>query len=440
MNQKFKLLNPLIAPLLSLGFIVFSSTPFLTYISLKLQQEGFTETLIGIIQSSFYLGFLLGSLRAEKIIIRVGYIRSFVCFAALFGATILIQGLYIHTILWIVMRIIAGISIAALYVIIESWLLTGSSPKKRGRTLSIYMIALYASQSFSQMLLKIIDLKTLTAFLVFGTLAYLSIIPVSINYSKTPQTSPDNVKKSFREIYKSSPFSFWGAFIAGMILSALYSFVPIFAQMKGLSVPYIMTITLAGGFLLQWPIGHLSDIFDRRKILIISSFCLVIPSLLMIFFSYHTFLSYIFCFLLGGFSFVIYPISITQVSDTVDTPYIPFVVGIIAVTYGIGATIGPFMTSLLMEWHISGIFIFITILSALLTLIGIYFRIKFPKVTPKEEKGGFMPISASAPIGTEIASKALEQNKEETLTEKTENPETKEEPPKEEPPSNKPKE
>jgi len=412
MQKKLKLINPLIAPLLSLFFIIFSSTPFTTYISLKLQFEGFTEALIGLIHSAFYFGFLIGSVRAEKIIIRVGYIRSFVAYAAIFGATILIQGMYIHTILWMVSRFVGGFSIAALYIIIESWLLSGSSQKTRGRFLSVYMIVLYGAQAFSQMFVQLLDVKTLIAFLFFGFSAYLSIIPVAVIYSKTPETTHDIIKKKISEVYKYAPYSFYGAFISGLILSSIYSFLPIFAQVNGLSVPYIMTITLAGGFVLQWPIGSFSDIFERRKVLISSGLCLIIPCVLMLFFANLPFFAYLFCFFVGGFSFVIYPISISHASDKFDYKYIPFVMGIMSLTYGIGATIGPFLTSLFMEKNSSGIFLFITFFAFILTLFGIYFRIKYPKITPKEEKTEFIPISGSVPIGSELTSQAIEQTKE----------------------------
>ncbi|NGX34055.1 MAG: putative MFS-type transporter YcaD [Candidatus Anoxychlamydiales bacterium] len=432
MNQKLKSLNPLIAPLLSLAFVVCSSTPFLTFISLKLQVEGFTETVIGIVQSSFYLGFLIGSLRAEKIIARVGYIRSFVCFSAIFGATVLIQGMYISAILWTIMRIIGGVSIATLYVIIESWILSGSSQKTRGKTLSLYMIALYGSQSLSQMLIDVVNIETITPFLLFGILCYLSIVPISINYSKTPESQSEIMKKSYLEVYKASPLSFWGSLSSGIILGAIYSFLPIFATLNNIRVSYIMTITIAGGFLLQWPIGYLSDIFDRRKVLITSAILAIIPSILMIFFSNVTYFAYFLCFLLGGFTFVIYPISISQACDRFDTKYVPFVVGFMAMTYGIGAIIGPFVTSLFMEISIYALFIFIAIVSSLLGIIGIYFRMKYPKITPKEEKSEFMPISASAPIGTDIASKTIERNKE-NIIESFKHPDKKEEEEKEEP-------
>ncbi|MFA6119297.1 MAG: MFS transporter [Parachlamydiales bacterium] len=404
MKQKFKEFNPLVAPLLSLFFVISSSCLFTTFVTLKLKNENFTETLIGLIHSSFYFGYLVGSVRAEKLIYRIGYIRSFVAFAALFGASILVQGLYIHTILWMLTRFIAGVSLAALYVIIESWLLSGSTQNTRGRILSVYMIILYGAQSLSQMFIGFVDLNTLTAFLVFGILTYLSILPVSINYSKTPESSSEITKKSIKEIFRHAPYSFWGCLISGLILSAIYSFLPYYAQSENLRVSYIMTITIAGGFVLQWPIGLFSDLFERRKVLIASSALLFLSCLMMIFFSsVHHMLAYLFCFFIGGFSFVIYPISISHATDKFDSKYIPFIIGIMSVLYGIGATVGPFMTSLFMEFDSSGIFIFIALFALISTLSGIYYKIKIPKRTPKSEKTEFMPISAIAPLSTDTS-------------------------------------
>ena len=408
----FKFLNPYIAPLLSMAFLICSSAPFLSYISVKLQLAGFSDKLIGIVQSSFYLGYLIGSIKTEKLIRRIGYIRSFVFFAALFGATILIQGKFINFWIWTLMRIVAGISIAALYIVIESWFLSSSSSNTRGRVLSLYMIAVYISQAFSQMILKVISFEDLGAFLIFGIFCFLSIIPLSINYSKTPETSSEHIKKSILELYKTAPSSFWGSFISGTILSSIYSFLPIFAKLNNFEVSYMMTITIAGGFILQWPIGYLSDLFDRRKVLIINCLLLIIPSILSIFFIKSAATSYFLCMLLGGFSFVIYPISINQACDKLDVKYIPFVAGIMSVLYGIGATIGPFLTSLFMTKFSFGIFIYIPIMALILASAAMYFKLKLPKLVPKEEKSEFMPVSGSTPISSDLASQAIDKTKE----------------------------
>jgi hypothetical protein len=71
-----------------------------------------------------------------------------------------------------------------------------------------------------------------------------------------------------------------------------------------------------------------------------------------------------------------------------------------------------------MEWFTSGVFLFIAMTSLILVIIGSYIRIKFPTIIPKEEKGEFMPISASAPIVTEMASKTTIESKKEISSEK----------------------
>ena len=53
---------------------------------------------------------------------------------------------------------------------------------------------------------------------------------------------------------------------------------PIFARDIGLSVvriSQVMGLTILGGLVLQWPIGHLSDIFNRRKVIVCVVLCLM---------------------------------------------------------------------------------------------------------------------------------------------------------------------
>ena len=412
MKNKLRLVNPLIAPLLSLGFIVCSSSPFTTFISLKLQAENITETIIGFVHAAFYLGFLVGSIRAEKVIKRIGYIRAFSTFSALFGFTILILSLKVNPILWMFMRFLAGLSIAEIYVIIESWLLAGSTSKTRGRILSIYMVILYASQSFSQLFLNITPLTTTLPFIMFAILCFASIIPVTLNYSKAPETSHEGEKITFKETYNSAPFSFFGCLISGLLLSSIYSFLPLYAKLSNISAPYIMTITLAGGFLLQWPLGLLSDMFNRRKVLLLISIFVFVPSFIIIFLNHTITLIFSLCFMIGGFTFAIYPISITQVCDRFDSKHIPYVIGIMSLAYSIGAIFGPILTSLFMELTSEGIFIYIAILSAILSFIGLYYIIKNPLITPKAEKTEFLSTSGTMQLKSDLDPRTfLQENK-----------------------------
>ncbi|MBN2479221.1 MAG: MFS transporter [Parachlamydiales bacterium] len=390
-------IKSLIAPILSLILVVCSSAPFMTFISLKMNAEGYSEASIGATQAFFYLGYLIGSIRAERLVKRIGYIRSFAAFSSLYCGCMLIQGIFMNFYVWSLMRLLGGLSLAALYVVIESWLLTESSNSNRGKILAVYMIALYFSQSLSQLIIKFIDINTTVPFLLFGLLCSFSILPVSMNYSKAPEYCRVVTKKSIKEIYHSSPFGFIGCLMSGLILSAIYSLLPVFAVSSNVSVSYIMAITIAGGFLLQWPLGHLSDIFDRRSVLILVSLLAIIPSIIIMFFK-TSYIIYTFSFFLGGFTFTIYPLSINQVCDRIDSTYISYVMGILSLLYGIGAMTGPIICSFFMEITPLFLYLYILLTCALLALIGMYFKAKSPKAVLADDKTEFVPMTSTAPI------------------------------------------
>ncbi len=416
--MKNSFLKSLFAPLFSLALVVISSSPFMTFVSLKLRVEGFNDLSIGYIQSSFYLGYLIGSVKVEHLVKRIGYIRSFATFASLYSGSMLIQGIFLNGYVWALMRFFGGFCIAGLYIVIESWLLSASDARNRGRILSIYMIILYAAQAFSQLFLQVINTSTLIPFMLFGMLCSFSIIPLTMNYSKTPDESFESHKMSIKMIYQLAPLGFWGALASGFILSAIYTFFPVFAIEKDVPVAYLMTITIAGGFILQWPLGHLSDILDRRKVLIFIAYALAIPTMLTIFFAKIDPAVYLLSFFIGGFSFTIYPLSITQVCDRIDTKYTSYVIGILSLTYGIGAIIGPILTSLFMELHVYGLFIFISIVSVILAIAGTIHRIKHPSRALPSERTEYVSTSAS-PLTAELDPRTPESD----LTTKKENPE-----------------
>jgi hypothetical protein len=53
--------------------------------------EGFSTTTTGVIMSSYYLGFVIGSLRAPAIVAKVGHIRAFAALASVASSAVLIH-------------------------------------------------------------------------------------------------------------------------------------------------------------------------------------------------------------------------------------------------------------------------------------------------------------------------------------------------------------
>ncbi len=395
------LIRSILAPIFSLALLMLGNGFFITFISLRLQLDGYGATIIGFVHSSYYAGFLVGAIGIESFIRRIKHIRSFAFFASIGTAIIMIQGIFVNPYVWIAARFVAGLCIASLYVVIESWLLIISPISKRGVVLSFYMIALYFSQAASQYIIEIIGYESLLPFLVTGFLCALSVLPVACTTSRAPDYDESSVRNVFK-MFRTAPFGFIGCVLSGSILSSIYSFTPNYAIQTGISVPLMMSITIAGGFLLQWPIGYLSDIFDRRKILIMSSFATLLPVLGIIFATSKTIPILALSFFLGGFTFTIYPLSITQVCDRFPAEDITMVTGVLLLAFGVGSVIGPLIAPFFINAiEPYGLYLYIGTVSLVLASIGLYAHFRFPPV-PNYEQGDFVPLPRQTPVAYEL--------------------------------------
>lgn len=389
------------APLFSLSCLMLGNGFFLTFISAYLHLEGQSAMTVGFVQGAYYAGFLVAALKIEGLIQRIRHIRAFSFFASIVTIVTLMQGLSDDPYVWMGLRFIAGICIASLYVVIESWLLITTKSERRGVVLGIYMIFLYASQAAAQFIIDYLDLMSETPYLVTAILCALSILPVTFTRTVVPELPEHRIQSTFA-LLKISPFGFGGCFLSGIVLGAIYSFMPIYAQDQQLRVSQVMSMTLVGGFLLQWPFGHLSDLFDRRKtLLLIIGFTAVVSGIMM--FPIHSsWLVFLLIFLLGGATFTIYPVSTTQVCDRCQAQDITKVTGVLLFVYSFGAVIGPLMTPFFLHWfQLGGLFIQIFIVSFLLFLIGLYTLFRY-KAVPKEQQNPFFPISAQTPLNYEL--------------------------------------
>ena len=342
--------NILFSPLTSLIFLVLGTSFFMTFITVRLDNLLVSKSVIGYIHSSYYAGTLLGAIKCDSMINRVGHIRSYAVFASMMTIMAICQGVYINPYLWIIFRFITGISLSGCYLVIESWLLASSTKQTKGKILAIYMACLYASQSISQFFLDIIDSESMQPYMLSAALTCLAIIPSCLTYMKQPQNEPEvTYKLSMIKYFKKAPIGFVGCLIAGIILSSIYSFMPSYALYNNLSVSLLMGIIVAGGFALQWPISKMSDILNHVIVLIINLTLVIILSIIVLFNNSNPIILYIACFFIGGFTFTIYPISIALMSDYFDQKDIVNAIGVSLFAYGVGSIAGSSVTAFLIE-------------------------------------------------------------------------------------------
>jgi len=172
------------------------------------------------------------------------------------------------------LRVLTGISMVCIYTVAESWLNDRSSNKNRGSVLSIYMVILYGSMGIGMFLLNFSSPENYQPFILISVITSIALIPILLT-KKKPPTFKKIKGMPLKELYKTSPFGVVSAFFYGTIQAALFTLLAVYAASMNFTIFQISLVTFLlaiSGAISQYPIGKLSDKFDRRKVIVISTF------------------------------------------------------------------------------------------------------------------------------------------------------------------------
>ncbi|QVL56877.1 MAG: MFS transporter [Simkaniaceae bacterium] len=390
-----KVFRSVIPPLLSLVIVMLGNGFFTTYTSLRFSIEGYPNFVIGVLGGAYYMGMMLGALYVERLISRIGHIRSFAMMASINSVIIVIQSFYIDPYSWTLYRILTGFCTSGFFIAIESWLLLSTGVKSRGKLLSLYMLTLYMAQGFGQFILNASPIQSLVPFAITVILSSLSVVPVSMMKSSGPVLLESAITNIF-QVIKRSPLGPIGCFVSGLMMSSFYGLAPIFAKeihLNLLQISQVMGFTIMGGLLLQWPIGHLSDIFNRRKVIIGVAFALMLVTFALFHsnhFHYYVLLALMILF--GGISFTLYPLSITYTCDHFSEKKVIGITCALLLIYGVGCIIGPLISPFFMSYFgPTGLFLYMSILCALFIFICMW-RVLHSKPLSEEEQSDYLPL------------------------------------------------
>ena len=392
---------------LFLGFAIISLAHGLqgTLIGVRAVLEGFSFISTGIIIAGYYFGFLGGSIAIPSLIERVGHIRVFAALASLASIAILLHSIFLDPIVWFLIRMLTGFCIVGIFIIMESWLNNKSTNATRGKLLSFYFIITFSFVGIGQLLLNLSDPEKMILFIVVSILLSLALLPILLSVSAAPEfSSPKRI--GFKELYMISPLGFIGAFITGLSHGAVFGFGAVYAVAKGFDVFNIslfMLIVTIFGALFQWPIGSLSDRFDRRILLIGVT---LIASVLSIFIVATSYLSLILFFIVvafySGMCLPMYSLVVAHINDFIQPDEIVGVSATVQSIVGIGAIIGPISASLFMNIvGADGFFVFLFFTHLILGLFGIYRMSKRAK--PDDLESQYVPLPRNiSPIGMKL--------------------------------------
>ena len=379
-----------------------------TFLSLRLTIEGFSTQMTGMILTSYFVGSVIGAIYCRRIIRSVGHIRAFAAFAALATAMIMLHGFYISAMAWAIFRFFTGIATIGLFMVIESWFNERAEAHTRGRVFSIYMVMCYVGGSIGQQLLNLGEVKDQTLFFVVGFLIVSCIIPIALTRSIHPEL-PKTEPVKFKFILQKAPLGLLGCFTAGLTNSSFYTMGPVFCHQTDLNVSqisYFMTISVMGGLLFQWPLGLLLDRFDRSKVIPGLGIVFALISTLMIGISQSSFWVFMAATaLFSGFMFTIYPAAVARAHDMFEPKDVVNVSSALLLFYGMGAVIGPIVSSSVMRLLDTpyGFYIYFSGTGAAFALVSLFLRHKeMTRIIPVEDQVDFMIMKHTTQMAIEI--------------------------------------
>ncbi|MDA9717770.1 MFS transporter [Candidatus Pelagibacter sp.] len=380
--------------------------------------EDFSVLTTGIFMSGYYVGYFVGSKTTPNLVQKVGHIRVFAAFASLASLSALVAVAYVNPFMWTLSRFITGISLVSCYVVSESWLNDRATNKNRGQLLSAYMIVLYLGLAVGMLLLNFSEPKAYEPFILVSVLLSLALVPILLTKRPAPKFKRIGTI-NIRELYEISPLGTVSSFATGVIHAAFFSLISVYATKAGftlLETSILLFIATISGVIGQGPIGYFSDMYDRRKVIVVTTLMASALAFFSILFSsdplqntYYmqefAFKKILFFLFVGAYTSLCLPLFSLNLAHTNDfVPREKFVAagGGLQLIFGIGAISGPVICSVFMGWFgLNGFFIFLILIHTLIGIFGIH-RMRVRK-TAENPDSTFTPMPATiTPAGLEL--------------------------------------
>jgi len=379
-------------------------------LGIRASADGFSNLMTGLIMSSYFAGFLVGFVIVPRLVRNVGHIRVFGALASIASAVAVLHSVFVDPVVWIGLRATTGFCYIGIYIIAESWLNDRSTNENRGQILSVYMIVMTAAMTVGPLLLNLGDPFGFDLFIAASVLVSLSLVPVSLTTYSAPRFE-EQERLSLRELIKISPLGVASGFVSGATAGALVWLSSVYGDAVGMdieTISFFVAASIVGGVVLQWPIGRLSDRFDRRRILTMVAFVGAACGLLATFVASDDAIAQMVAVaVVGAFVAPIYSLSISHTNDFLKPAQMVAASSGLLLANGIGGMLGPTVAGGLMQIiGPQGYFWFPAATMGALGAFALY-RMTRRASVPMDKQRAFVNIPRTSVVSTRIALRDL---------------------------------
>ena len=353
-----------------------------TMLPVRLHAAGTPGAMVGTVVTAYAVGMLLGCLFSGSAIRRVGHIRAFSAFASVNAVCALGLDLGVYWPLWALLRVAAGFSVTAAFVVSQSWLNELTTSAHRGRIMSLFYVSFTVSLGAGAWLAGQMGAAGKGAFTLPAALYAVAVVAIALTRVQAP-LPPERIRVDLRAVWAVSPVGLVGVFVSGALGMTFQGIGAAWGSAVGLPVATIgllMMCTQLGNLTIQWPLGWVSDHTDRRNVLIAAAGLVLVSALLLarggageqvlpLALLLLTFA------LFGGAAETLYSVSTAQANDHAGSGDYVTVTSTLLVTWSTGATLGPMVgTAAMSALGPPGLFWYFVVIAVLFAVFALLRR------------------------------------------------------------------
>lgn len=341
------ILHSISAVILSVGLLQIGNGLQTDLISVRADIAGFGAGTIGWMMATYYVGYSLAPLSARLLIGRLGHVCAIVICAVAAGAMILAHPLLVTPAAWASFRFVSGFALSLVYVGYESWINDRAPNAERGRAFSVYIVVQMAAMLVAQCLFGLGDPVKVGPWVLTGALFASAALPVLLARRSAPDHAPP-APLSLARLFAASPLGAGATVLAGVSWSVLFTFGPIFAKHVGFGqsgTGLFMALAMATSGILQFPLGWLSDVAGRRRVIAMMFVLGFVASLFGLWAARHGVTANLVAVAVtGGFVFPLYAICVAHVNDATAADARVAAAASLVLLFGLGSILGPLMS------------------------------------------------------------------------------------------------
>ena len=324
----------------------------LPLVSLRLDEWGYGQFAIGVMAAMPAIGVLLGARVTAALAARCGTPRSLQASLLLSAVSVAALALWPDYGLWLLLRLLLGISLTVVFVLGESWINQLASEAWRGRLVALYGTGFALSQLCGPLLLSVLGTAGDRAFWLAAALLVVGTL-LLLGRDGAPQVGRHALGAGgLLAFCRGQPAIAWAVVLFAAFDVLVLTLLPVYLLREGIaqaSALRMVGAVVVGNALLQLPLGLLADRLPRAALfracgLLLLASSLALPLLL------HSPLVWLLLPVLGASAGGLYTLALVLVGARYRDDALVRANAHLALLWGLGCLLGPLSSGATNQW------------------------------------------------------------------------------------------